>query len=321
VDVPGPTLGYAQHTIFHDPRENVWFTTNGANSDPASRGTVGYVKRDWKEAVLFPPLSLYPFNTDGSNCAESAEFPGTFRGFHGAGIAVHPTNEDVYFTDFCRKRLGRLRPVITNLALGRPATQTGTLCFGGVCGPPEVAVDGNIDGAWPNGSVSVTFGTTQPWWQVDLGASYRLEEVEIWGRTDACCATHLQNFDIFVSDDAFTSNDPAVIAAQPGVLTVHEPGQAGRRYAATVNRTGRWVRIQMRDNGVPMQLAEVVVLGGRCAADAACDDTVACTADTCSTATGTCAHACQVGSVCAPPGQPCNGICQNSTGLCVCASQ
>ncbi|MCW5892739.1 MAG: discoidin domain-containing protein [bacterium] len=173
---------------------------------------------------------------------------------------------DTWFADYCRWRLGRLSPIVTNLALARPGVVASMsdpgLCFFGICGTASNAIDGDIDGNWANESVAHSFFTNKPYWQVDLGNSFALEELELWNRTD-CCAARLQNFDVFVSDNPFVSTDPAVTAMQPGVLRIHQGPAPGRVFASPINRSGRYIRIQLLGSSDPLQLAEVLVYGVR----------------------------------------------------------
>ena len=105
--VPGVDLPAQQvHSVAPDRDGKTWFTQGGLFNDPQATTSLGYVKPDWSAIVLLPPLSLYPFlNTDGSYCPGE---PGDFVSFTGGGIAIDPVTQDVWFADFCRKRLGRL---------------------------------------------------------------------------------------------------------------------------------------------------------------------------------------------------------------------
>ena len=62
---------------------------------------------------------------------------------------------------------------LTNKAAGMPASQSSTLYAAGL------AVDGNTNGNLGSGSVSHTFGDTNAWWQVDLGASTTVNAVAV----------------------------------------------------------------------------------------------------------------------------------------------
>jgi RHS repeat-associated protein len=141
----------------------------------------------------------------------------------------------------------------TNLALGKPTTQSSTE-WGGVA---SRAVDGNTSGNWNDGSVTHTGTEGAPWWQVDLGSVQQLSDIKVWNRTD-CCGSALTNFYVFVSDNPFTSSN---VAGQPGVSTYNVAGQAGTPSVVAANRTGRYVRVQL---GVyeRLSLAEVQVFGG-----------------------------------------------------------
>lgn len=144
---------------------------------------------------------------------------------------------------------GGALPPASNLAQGRPATQSSTAA-GGVAAR---AVDGNLDGNWGGGSVTHTFADAPAWWEVDLGAVRTIDSIEVYNRTD-CCGERLSNYAVLVSDSA---------GAQPGQFGVfqhHELAAAGSPTVIAVQATGRYVRVQKLDPGV-VSLAEVVVLG------------------------------------------------------------
>ena len=56
----------------------------------------------------------------------------------------------------------------------------------GAGGVPERAIDGNKDPDWGKLGQTHTdgFGTTNPWWEVDLGKEFVVDAVEIWNRKD-----------------------------------------------------------------------------------------------------------------------------------------
>jgi len=105
-------------------------------------------------------------------------------------------------------------PLTTNHALGGNqagpngvrrcgAASSSTVGWGG---EPDRAIDGNADGSWGSGSCTHTddpgseiAGTH--WWQVDLGASFAVQSVNIYHRTD-CCQTRLMLADVIVSTSA-----------------------------------------------------------------------------------------------------------------------
>ncbi len=140
----------------------------------------------------------------------------------------------------------------TNLALGRPTTQS-TTAFGG---DSSRAVDGNTNGSYGYGSVSHTdYGTSQ-WWQVDLESVQNVREVIVHNRTD-CCADKLRNYRLSTSTDGttWTSND-SPYAANPGI-------------GFSLNVTARYVRITNGSDLVnPLHLAEVQVFDAPASAPA-----------------------------------------------------
>lgn len=143
---------------------------------------------------------------------------------------------------------------VTNLALGKPATQVATL-DGGVA---SRAVDGNTNGSFPAGSVTLTPSRHRPWWSLDLGAVFDIGQIRLWNRTD-CCSARLSNFRVFVSDVPFTSNSLPGTVNQPGVTTYSFSGTFTGSLTIPVDRTGRFVRVQLAGTDY-LSLAEVEVL-------------------------------------------------------------
>jgi Domain of unknown function (DUF1929)/F5/8 type C domain len=141
----------------------------------------------------------------------------------------------------------------TNVALGRPATQSSTLFT-----TAAAAVDGNTSGNFGAGSTTHTDHTVQPWWQVDLGSVQNLGSIRLWNRTD-CCGERLSNFYVLVSDTPFSSTDLMATLGQPGVSNYFTPGQAGVSHTINVGRTGRYVRVQLAGTNF-LSLAEVQVM-------------------------------------------------------------
>ena len=149
-----------------------------------------------------------------------------------------------------------IRVGLENVAQGKAATQK-SLDWGGT---PDRAVDGNVDGAFFNDSVTHTAedGSAEPWWQVDLGSSVPITEIAVWNRTD-CCSDRLSDYYVLVSDQPFTSDSLSETLAQPGVTALHEDGTAGRPSSLEASLSGRYVRVQLAGTA-PLSLAEVEVL-------------------------------------------------------------
>ncbi|MDP5031708.1 carbohydrate-binding domain-containing protein [Paraglaciecola sp.] len=143
-----------------------------------------------------------------------------------------------------------------NIAIGKAATQS-TTGYGGLA---SRAVDGSTDGIWVNGSVTHTLTEAQAWWEVDLEAVSDIDVINIWNRTDSCCADRLTNFYVLVSDTPFTSTSLNDTLAQSGVRSFLTAGQASTPTVIDVSETGRYVRVQLVGTN-PLNLAEVQVIG------------------------------------------------------------
>ena len=130
-------------------------------------------------------------------------------------------------------------------------------------GPPENAIDVAIEGQHNSGAgpgpTTHTANEFQPWWDADLGASYDLEKVRLWNRTD-CCGSRLSDFYVFLSGQPFTGTTVAASLAQPGVTAVHYPGTVGREDFVQLGAQGRYLRVQLVPWEV-LSLAEVQPYG------------------------------------------------------------
>lgn len=154
-----------------------------------------------------------------------------------------------------------------NLALGKIATQSTDIGppFNASDGLAFKAVDGNTDGNWNGGSVTSTActidstnecrGTTDPWWQVDLGTDFVIDRIQIWNRTD-CCKERLNNFRIWVKSS--TGGWENFISGSG--LHTFNPGE---QYPLTFqgSKQARFVRVQLVNPSVILSLAEVMVFG------------------------------------------------------------
>lgn len=154
-----------------------------------------------------------------------------------------------------------------NLALNKPATQSSTASSGSIIAHAGLAVDGNTNGNFFNGSVSHTQPDNQAWWQVDLTAIGLIEEVHIYNRTD-CCPERLNNYYVLVSDVPFVSTDLDATISQPEVSSYLQFVPAGSPTIVNVNRTGRYLRIQLSGANV-LHMAEVQVIGTQLSTDPA----------------------------------------------------
>jgi hypothetical protein len=144
-----------------------------------------------------------------------------------------------------------------DIALGKSANQSSTLPG---TPPAGVAVDGNIDGNFFDGSVTATNIESNPWWQVDLGASQTVNSVMIWNRTD-CCSSRLGDYWVFVSNTPFLDTDtPLTLAFRPGTASSHQTAAPNRSVSIPFGIPGRYIRVQLNGRDY-LSLAEVQVSG------------------------------------------------------------
>jgi hypothetical protein len=179
------------------------------------------------------------------------EVPASFIGLsgstiEGAGFALF--DGQAWFD-----RTGKMARV--NLALNKTATQSSD--YDVTRFPASRAVDGNLNGNSNAQAMSIAQIATGAWWQVDLGSIQPISTIDIRGRTD-CCPDQTQNFWVLVSNDPIASNNLATAQAQPGVTSYAVPGQANSLLQLSINRSGRYVRIQLGGNNY-LSLTEVQV--------------------------------------------------------------
>ncbi len=143
----------------------------------------------------------------------------------------------------------------SNLALGKPSQQSSV--YGN--GASSLAVDGNTNGDYNQGSVTHTGGAANEWWEVDLGSVNSISGVRLWNRTD-CCADRLANFNLLVSDNAMVGRSLSDLMADPNVKRMANVGIAGKTALMQINAVGRFVRVQLAGTNF-LSLAEVEIAG------------------------------------------------------------
>jgi hypothetical protein len=84
-----------------------------------------------------------------------------------------------------------------NLSLHAKASQSSTAYEGAAL----LATDGNTDGNYDAKSTTHTEESTDPWWEVDLGASQSIDRIVIWNRTDNELQGRLAGFRVAVLDE------------------------------------------------------------------------------------------------------------------------
>jgi hypothetical protein len=80
----------------------------------------------------------------------------------------------------------------------------------------------------------------------------------VWNRVEF--PERLTNFYVFVSDVSFTSTNLTTTINQAGVSSYQTTGQCGFPTEVTINRTGRYIRVQLAGTNY-LHMAEVQVLG------------------------------------------------------------
>ncbi len=85
----------------------------------------------------------------------------------------------------------------SNIASDGVASQNST-SFGG---PAKLAIDGDTNGFYQNGSVSHTAVGKDPWFEVDLKSIRPIDTIAIWNRMDKGTENRLQGYHITVLDD------------------------------------------------------------------------------------------------------------------------
>ena len=134
-----------------------------------------------------------------------------------------------------------------NLALTGAASQSST-AFNGVA---SRAIDGNTDGNYNDDSVTHTNSEANAWWEVDLGTTYPIGDINIFNRTNNCCVDRLTNFTVsVVSANGTTTFSQSFNSVPNPSITVNAGGALG-----TI------VRVELNENNTPLSLAEVEVFG------------------------------------------------------------
>ena len=141
-----------------------------------------------------------------------------------------------------------LKPII-NLASTGTATQSST--NPSYNKEASLAIDGDTNGNYGGGSVSVTNGEENPWWQVDLGTDKVIGDINVFNRTDGCCKANMSNFTVSVTNDAGTEVFSKTFTSFPDPSVTMNAG----------NVKGRIVKVQLNATAA-LTLAEVQVFLG-----------------------------------------------------------
>jgi hypothetical protein len=139
-----------------------------------------------------------------------------------------------------------------NIALGKSTRQSSYYYMGGAS---NLAVDGNINPLFAGGSVTHTNPEKSPWWEVDLGAEYDIDEIVVWNRLDDCCWSRFNNFYIKTALSSIDNYPPVINYGPYSPWTATNP-------SVSIKGKGkaRYVRIFL-DSSTPIDLhfAEVQI--------------------------------------------------------------
>ncbi|WP_299668839.1 T9SS type A sorting domain-containing protein [uncultured Polaribacter sp.] len=133
-----------------------------------------------------------------------------------------------------------------NLALNGTATQSSPTLSGGVA---SRAIDNDTNGNFGSGSVTAAEGPGA-WWEVDLGAEYNINDINVFNRTNGCCTDRLGDFTVFVLDANRTTTYSERITTEPSPSVAVNPDGA----------VGKIIRIESNLT-LTLNLAEVQVFG------------------------------------------------------------
>ncbi|KAF1083446.1 MAG: hypothetical protein GQF41_0224 [Candidatus Rifleibacterium amylolyticum] len=136
----------------------------------------------------------------------------------------------------------------SNLALGKPATQSSTYAGTGVDQGPQHAVDGITSGRDPHDLIHTNY-EKNPWWRVDLGVKSAIEKIKIYNRTNPEVKSNL-SLELLVSDDG--QNWQSVYTHDNEVFQM---------LAVPLSATGRHVMARLNSERDALQLYEIEVIG------------------------------------------------------------
>jgi len=148
-----------------------------------------------------------------------------------------------------------------NWAMGGSATQSSTA----LGGEAEHAIDGNTDGFFANGSVTLNEVSEDPgWWEVDLGATKPIGRLKVWFRTLTAAECQALFNSCAVRNDDFTLQ--ILDASQTVIWSRTYPGRPSLQVAYNLppGINGRHVRFEsqspLRTGDGYFSLAEVQVI-------------------------------------------------------------
>ena len=142
-----------------------------------------------------------------------------------------------------------------NIAPGKEVSQSSTFKDFSA----ERMIDGTRTGLPATELLSMTDWDNDPWWEIDLGATYDISHIVIWNRTDARME-QAKLCDVFLSDKPFLSKDYEETLDQGGVSMFPLGPDIKSKYILYMNKKGRYLRIQRTGLHV-LHFAEIEIYG------------------------------------------------------------
>ncbi len=157
---------------------------------------------------------------------------------------------------------------IFNIALNGEVSQSSTVGEG----IPNIAIDGQKNGAWNTGGASRTEREYQAWWEINLGQIYALENIQIWYPADIY-PEGISDYYILYSRYPFGSTNLATELTSSLVGYIHVAGthSSGATFPLAY-QSAKYLRIQKAEDGV-LSFLEIDIPGSFPeVCDNGCDD-------------------------------------------------
>ncbi len=220
----------------------------------------------WHQLKLGMPLSLkrdvlYSINIDYVTWHIAKGNPYA-RGGNDAEPEKHDFMFKTYMFDGDAKNCAQ-NPMGVNLALGKKTSQSSRAGANGA-GASDRAVDGRTAGAWKDQSCTMTKVENGPWWQVDLGRVYDIQQIKIWNRKEESVKARLDGFYVMASTKPIMANSTSQNKYATGPKSVG----AKANFTFKKNTHARYIRVFIPGSEKRLSLAEVQVIGGKKAMDA-----------------------------------------------------
>ncbi|XP_053376404.1 uncharacterized protein LOC123533103 [Mercenaria mercenaria] len=173
-----------------EQKGNSWW---GVNLDDQEAHTVLYIRIVLAKAynVLHMTESIFPngkgdftrISGDQHNIRQYVWSSNTRARLVGFYLKESERGDYIYSYSICELEVYGIKGSVSNIALNKIATMSSVPYY---LSGPSLAVDGNPNQRFFEGSCFRTAGERDPWWQVDLDGIYVLFAVIIYNRDDCC---------------------------------------------------------------------------------------------------------------------------------------